>query len=123
MSSKKSNIDFLRQILDKYLKQYDEGAYSESIEFLEAIAEEMDEFKKEIDHAEDENDKLEIRITELKSEIEDLESDNKEFTIQAGIGAIGWSADNIQLRGLMQVLGDKIKSHTPLKIENILTAL
>lgn len=123
MSIKKSNIDFLRQILDANLKGFDEGAYTEAIEFLDSIEEDISDLKREIDDEKDEVRLLELKNNDLQNEINDAEANKREYTIQAGIGTICWEADNIQLQSLMETLGVKVRKHTPLKIEEVLSSL
>lgn len=128
--NKKTNIDYLRKILDTFGNLMGENNYVESIEWLDAIQSELDVA----------NEKVEVlgkNVEQYKKEASDWEDDyqecNQKLTecqdtqpvglIRAGTGDIRWEADNIQLQGLMEVLEEKIKRHTPLKIENILTAL
>lgn len=124
MGKKKTNVDFLRDILDKNLKEYDESAYVEAIEFLDAIQEDIDDLNSEITSHKDEVLAKDEDIRELNSQISEFETrEGVCNVINAGIGEIKWDADNLQLIGLMETLGDKIKQHTPLKILNLLTVI
>lgn len=117
MGKKKTNIDYLRDILDKDLKKYDESSYDEAIEFLEAIEKEVEDLKESEQEAKDEAGGLQRELQEIE--------DDKEYSdiIHAGIGDIEFKADNLALKGVMEALDSALQKTPPVKIEKILEAL
>jgi chromosome condensin MukBEF ATPase and DNA-binding subunit MukB len=121
MSTKKSNIDWLRQIIEKSEKSMDADEYKEAIEFLDAIQEDVDDLNKEIENKDDEIKSLESDIDDKQGEINNLENQEPSWTtIHAGIGIIEWQSDNIQLQHVMEALQEKLKTTSPNKITAIL---
>ena len=120
MSNKKTNIDWLRQIIEKSEKTIDPDEYKEAIEFLDAVQEDFDNLKKEGDDKGDKIKSLEIEIGDKQVEINDFEPDWT--TIRAGIGTIDWKSDNIQLQYIMEAVEEKLKTTSPNDIVTILTA-
>jgi chromosome segregation ATPase len=118
MSNKKTNIDYLRDMLDKNMG---EPYKDEDLEFLESIEDEVKELEKQVDDKNDEIKSLESDIDEKQTEINSLENDGPNWeVIQAGIGTIEWYSDNIQLQGLMEALEEKLKTSSPNSIAALL---
>lgn len=112
-TKEKTNIEHLHSLLTK--------GQEEKLEFLEAIKAEM--------AAKDETiATLTKRVLELEDEYGcENAPDEDEFTdeINTGIGVIDYRIEtgNLQLTSLMEVFEEKIKKHTPRKIEQVLEAL
>ena len=110
-TKEKTNIEHLHDLLTK--------GQDERLEFLEAIKAEMADKDKKIES-------LQKQIETLEAEY-DGEPDEDEFTdeINTGIGVIDYRIEtgNLQLTSLMEVFEEKIKKHTPRKIEQVLEAL
>lgn len=128
--SKRNNVDYLRYILDTLGNLMGENNYKESIEWLDAIQAELDmanekveAASKDIEHYKKEASDWEDEYQECKGKLRECEDAEPVGLIRAGIGEIRWEADNIQLQGLMEVFEEKLKTHTPLKIESLLNAL
>lgn len=122
----KTNIDYLRHILDTLGNLMGTDNYKESIEWLDAIQEELNAAKEVVTSKEDEITVLEEEVASLKSELQDAEDDPEyENEIDAGIGYINWESDSLPLQSLMETLDEKLnlKKINPLKIENLLNAL
>jgi SMC interacting uncharacterized protein involved in chromosome segregation len=120
MSTKKSNIDWLRQVIERSEKTTDTDEYKEAIEFLDAVQEEFDDLEKESEDKDDKIKSIGVECDEKDSEIRNLESRMDEMhdeptwtTIKAGIGTIEWKSDNIQLQYVMEALGEALKTHSP----------
>lgn len=124
--SKKTNIDYLRHILNTLGNLMGENNYKESIEWLDAIQEELVASKNRMTDMEDEITVLENNIDELKNELREAEEEPEYANeIDAGIGYIKYDADALPLQSLMETLDEKLnlKKISPLKIENLLNAL
>lgn len=94
MKSEKTNIEHLRDIIEKEMFNK-----VEALEFLDAIEDELEKTSSELDDAND--------------GVREYEGEN---TIDCGIGNIEWSADNIQLIALMENLEERIKLHGSLVV-------
>ena len=111
--SKKTNIEYLRELV----KDNDEAN-----EFLDAIQEKFDAADTVLKDKDDEITSLEDDIISLKNELQESEEEPDQ-KIDAGIGIILWESDNIRLMGLMETLGEKIKQHGDVRVQNLLNAL
>lgn len=111
--SKKTNIEHLRELV----KDNDEAN-----EFLDAIEEQFDASNTILKDAEDEISSLEEDVSNLKTELREAEEEPA-LKIDAGIGVINWNSDNIRLMSLMETLGEKIKQHGDVRVQNLLNAL
>lgn len=112
-ASKKSNLDYLRELLYASIKT---ELRNEALEFLDAIQDqlankqvEIDEVNselstanKQIDELRMENDSLEEKVTEL----EDAGSGLR--TIDCGIGKIWWKTDNMLLQSKMETVANNL---------------
>lgn len=114
MTAKKTNIDYLREFI---------VGNDEANEFLDGVVKDLDQLRSEVENASEESTDLEDQISNLKVEVRDLEGKNYRNYIDAGIGTIGWESDSLPLQSLMETLEEKLKKHSPLKIENLLNAL
>lgn len=121
MSNKKTNIDWLRQIIEKSENGFDTNDYKEATEFLDAIQEDTDDLNKEISDQKDEIKSLESDIDDKQGEINNLVNEESAWSIiQAGIGTIEWYSDNIQLQSIMEALEEKLKTTSPNRIVELL---
>lgn len=111
LKKKKTNSDYLRELIEKHI----EGANKdEALEFLEAIDNEVSDLRGAIKDLED--------AAELEGE--EPEYKNKIETNFGSKGVIKWTVDNILCRSMMEELDDAIRRGVPvLKIENLLRAL
>lgn len=100
MSNEKSNIEHLRDIINKemFIKE-------EALEFLDSIEDGIGKLINSIDVLKDE-------LTEAENEETNLGGD----VIDCGIGTIEYVADNLQLQLLMENLEERIKSQGALSI-------
>lgn len=133
--SKKTNIDYLRHILNTLGNLMGENNYKESIEWLDAIQTELDVVKEKLEAAEklltdkeDEITGLEEDIANQKTELkEQQEQAEYEDSIDTGMGKkedIRWEAPNLACKTMMEELGEAIsRGITVQKIENVLRAL
>lgn len=112
MGKSKTNIDWLRQVIERSEKEMDSNEYKEAIEFLDAVQEDMDDLKKE---SENKGEQIKFLQTEV--------DDNEREIIQAGIGTIQWQSDNIQLQGLMESIQEALKHHSPNSITQYIEGL
>lgn len=104
----------------EYLKDICVGN-DEALEFIEAaekdyssITEQWNADSKRVSELETANEELMISVSELE------EDPDYPDTINAGVGEIDWHSDNLQLRLIMEALGEKIKSIGPLKCLRLL---
>src|ERR1700753_1428100 len=104
---KKSNAFYLRELIK---------GNDEANEWLDALETEIVDLKETISAQRRE-------LIELEDQYAEDADTSLSYSIDVGIGTIEWQADNLQLQGLMQELGDKVKVHTPLKIMDILSTL
>lgn len=131
----KTNIDYLRHILDTLGNLIGENNYKESIEWLDSIQAELDVAKEKAEAAErlatdkeDEVTTLEDDISNLKTELkEKVEQADYEDTINTQMGNgenIRWEAPNLACKTMMEELGEAIGRGVQVqKIENVLRAL
>jgi predicted nucleic acid-binding Zn-ribbon protein len=70
MSNKKTNVDYLREIIEKNMP---EDHKDEAIEFLDGIQKEYDDFSDDIKEADDESKEWEQKYDDLKGEFDALE--------------------------------------------------
>lgn len=122
MSIKKTNIDYLRNIIDANEKNFEEDNYKEASEFLDAIQEDNDDFKMEQDNKKDEIKDFEKEILSLESRMLEMDDEPKN-KINAGIGIIKWESDNIQLQYIMEALEEKLKTNSPNSIVDHINAM
>lgn len=118
--SKKSNIDYLRHILDTLGNLMGENNYKEAIEWLDAIQAEMDVAKNDLKEAEKKAERYkddaldwEDKYDTCREELTDLENEEPTGLIRAGIGTIKWESDNLQLQAIMENLDEKLKTAAP----------
>lgn len=118
--SKKSNINYLRHILDTLGNLMGEDNYKESIEWLDAIQAELDVANEKLEIAnrsvelyKDEAEDWEDKYNSCKQELTDLKNEEPTGLIRAGIGTIKWESDNLQLQAIMENLDQKLQSAAP----------
>jgi len=107
MSNEKTNIEHLRDIINKEMFMKDEA-----LEFLEAIEDEIKDLEDD-ETLQGELDTANERIIELENEVEEMELGNK---IECGIGYIQWETDNVQLELIMEALEERIKTQGALSV-------
>lgn len=110
--SKKSNIDYLRHILDTLGNLMGENNYKEAIEWLDAIQAEMDVAKNDLEEAERKAERYKDDALDWEG-LTDLENEEPTGLIRAGIGTIKWKSDNLQLQAIMENLDEKLKTAAP----------
>lgn len=127
----KTNIDYLRHILDTLGNLMGPDNYKESIEWLDAIQNELDvanekqkACESELTDKEDEIYTLEEKVTSLQNQIEEeKEERDYEDEIDTGMEPLRWSCGNIAIKSMMEALEEKLPKVGHRKIENILNAL
>ena len=118
MGNKKTNIEYLRDIIEKHVGETNKD---EALEFLEAIENDYNDLK-------DEKVSEETRADEAETALQNIK-DDAEYTsvINTGMGSndnIRWDAPNISAKTMMEELAEAIGRGVPLlKIENVLRAL
>jgi uncharacterized coiled-coil DUF342 family protein len=75
MSKKKTNVDYLREIIEKNMPELHKD---EAIEFLDGIQKEYDDFNDEVKEAEDEAKEWEQKYDNLDEEVGRLEAELEE---------------------------------------------
>ena len=112
MGNKKTNIEYLRDIIDMHIGQANKD---EALEFLESIETDQSELKDEIKDLED------------KLEYGDDDEPEYDCEIDVRMGAndnLYWKCNNMAGKQMMEELGEAIGRGIPLlKIENVLRAL
>lgn len=108
--SKKTNIEHLRELV----KDNDEAN-----EFLDAIQDQFDAADTVLKDKEEKITLLEEDVSNLKTELREAEEEPA-LKIDAGIGVINWNSDNIRLMSLMETLGEKVKQHGDMRVQNFL---
>lgn len=132
--SKKSNIDYLRHILDTLGNLMGENNYKESVEWLDAIQKEQSEFeggitnlKFEIKTKEDDERYKDERIEELKEQISEYKTGeglaNQIDTRMGDKEILYWHCDNIAIQSLMETFEEKLYKLGHIQLEAALTVL
>lgn len=124
----KTNVDYLRHILDTLGNLMGADNYKESIEWLDAIQDELNVAKSVVTDKEDEITSLEEDTSNLKTELNEKEEESEyEDSIDTKMGKaenIRWSAPNLACKTMMEELGEAISRGVQVqKIENVLRAL
>lgn len=124
MGKSKTNIDWLRQVIERSEKEMDSNEYKEAIEFLDAVQEDMDDLEKESENKGEQIKFLQTEVDDNEREIKNMKDDEPDWEIiQAGIGTIQWQSDNIQLQGLMESIQEALKHHSPNSITQYIEGL
>lgn len=124
----KTNAQYLRHILDTLGNLMGPNNYKESIEWLDAIENEIKEkeviikdMQKDIDILEGEVKEEEERAEGYKIELHEMEeAEELNQTIDTGLGPQGdlkWQCDNISIQSLMETLDEQLAMTSPLEIE------
>lgn len=104
MSNKKSNIEYLRDLISDYMGDKHKD---EALEFLEAIQTDQSEMKEEIKDLENRED----------PEPDEPEYDN-EIDVRMGPNDnLYWKCDNLAISSLMETLGEQIDTTSPVELE------
>lgn len=99
----KTNFEYLKDIC---------FGNDEALEFIEAAENQMADIKEKLRDAQDDACDWEDKFDEKQP--------NYPNVINAGIGVINWSADNLQLQLVMEALAQKIESIGALKVLRLL---
>lgn len=102
MKPGKTNTEFLREVISKTLASNSEN-YDEVNEFIDAIEDDITDFKDEIKSLQLEVNEKETIISNMEDEIRDGDFEE----IDCGIGIIEYRTDNLKLQLLMEDFKEK----------------
>jgi hypothetical protein len=122
--SNKNNIDYLRHILDTLGNLMGEDNYRESIEWLDAIQDEMIEKDGLVASHKDEVTVCEEQQTNLRSQLAEFTTgEGLANEIKTGMEPLFWDCNNIGIQGLMETFGKKLNKIGHIKLESALSSL